>query len=75
MPKLETLWLRFVRDNLTAILIVTAILCALVLTTRHDPRLHPNTGFGPEWECTTMAQGDPVCIKKQPVDPNPAKSN
>jgi hypothetical protein len=23
-----------------------------------------NAGFGPDWQCTPQAQGDPVCIKK-----------
>jgi hypothetical protein len=73
MTKLE-MWLQFVCGNLTAILIMIAIFGVLVLASLRDPRLPPDTGFGPEWECTAMAKGDPVCIKKQPADPNPAKS-
>jgi hypothetical protein len=23
-----------------------------------------NAGFGPEWECTSVPQGDPVCLKR-----------
>jgi hypothetical protein len=23
-----------------------------------------NAGFGPDWECTPVPKGDPVCIKK-----------
>jgi hypothetical protein len=23
-----------------------------------------NAGFGPDWECTPMPQGDPVCVKR-----------
>jgi hypothetical protein len=26
-----------------------------------------NAGFGPEWDCTVVPQGEPICIKK----PNP----
>jgi hypothetical protein len=26
----------------------------------------PNNGFGPEWDCTSVGKGDPVCIKKPP---------
>ena len=22
------------------------------------------TGFGPEWDCTRVGKGDPVCVKK-----------
>jgi hypothetical protein len=25
---------------------------------------NPAPGFGPDWECTPQAQGDPTCIKK-----------
>jgi hypothetical protein len=28
------------------------------------PHFNQATGFGPEWECKNMAQGDPVCVKK-----------
>ncbi|ESY66284.1 hypothetical protein X742_19070 [Mesorhizobium sp. LNHC232B00] len=29
------------------------------------PGLGKNTnfGFGPEWQCTPMAKGDPICVK------------
>jgi hypothetical protein len=53
---------------------VIAVLCAFVFFSINGATLPRNAGFGPEWECTAMAKGDPVCIKKQPVDPNPAKS-
>jgi hypothetical protein len=23
-----------------------------------------NYGFGPEWQCTRQARGDPICIRK-----------
>lgn len=74
MTKLETLWLRYGRGNLTAILLVTAVFCAFVLFSINGATLPRNTGFGPEWDCTIMAKGDPVCIKKHPADPNLAKS-
>jgi hypothetical protein len=31
-------------------------------------RLKPNFGFGPDWNCTYVGQGDPVCVK-QPAKP------
>jgi hypothetical protein len=23
-----------------------------------------NAGFGPDWECTAQAKGEPICVKK-----------
>jgi hypothetical protein len=24
----------------------------------------PNAGFGPDWDCTPVPKGEPVCVKK-----------
>ncbi len=31
-----------------------------------NPRLHfsHSAGFGPDWECTPMPKGDPVCVRR-----------
>jgi hypothetical protein len=29
-------------------------------------RARANWGFGPEWDCTSVGRGEPVCIKKSP---------
>ncbi|ESX74611.1 hypothetical protein X754_19795 [Mesorhizobium sp. LNJC403B00] len=26
-------------------------------------RTDTNFGFGPEWQCTLMPKGDPICVK------------
>lgn len=72
MTKLGILWFQFLRGNLTAILLVTAVLCALIYVSVTGAKF--SSGFGPEWECTPMIQGDPVCTKKKPTDADPAKS-
>ncbi len=74
MTKLEILWFQFVRGNLTAILLMIAVLCIFIFFSINDATLPRKSGFGPEWECISMIQGDPICIKKKPIDPDPAKS-
>ena len=29
-------------------------------------RARTNWGFGPEWDCTSLGRGEPLCIKKSP---------
>jgi len=72
MTKLAIRWFQLLRGNLTAILLVTVVLCALIFVSVTGAKFSP--GFGPEWECTPMIHGDPVCTKKKPTDSNPAKS-
>jgi hypothetical protein len=31
------------------------------------PQQRANAGFGPDWECTGVGKGDPVCVKKTGV--------
>lgn len=28
-----------------------------------------NLGFGPDWDCTRVGKGDPVCVKRPPAHP------
>jgi hypothetical protein len=28
------------------------------------PQQRTNAGFGPDWECTGVGKGDPICVKK-----------
>jgi hypothetical protein len=37
-------------------------LCAFVYV--QYPTFRQPTGFGPDWDCQSVPQGDPVCIKK-----------
>ena len=51
--------------DLKAILLMVAIFAAVATVLALFPRLGKNTnfGFGPEWQCTPMAKGDPICVK------------
>ena len=46
--------------------IVFALLlaCAVVFVSVRFPFFHQATGFGPDWDCKVVPQGEPVCIKK-----------
>jgi hypothetical protein len=49
------------RICLAVLVVGIAVLVFLVVL----PRKLPNGGFGPEWQCTTMPNGEPaVCVKK-----------
>jgi hypothetical protein len=54
--------------NMKTILIALIVvgMAGLALMYQSLPRLHPNAGFGSDWDCTMQAKGDPVCIKKLP---------
>jgi hypothetical protein len=65
-------WLRWNPDlagNFKTLLLVVLIVGGLAVTLVYYPifplpRLNPNAGFGPDWDCTAQVKGDPVCIKK-----------
>jgi hypothetical protein len=49
-----------------AILLVVIVVgvCAAALMYPIFPRLNPNAGFGPDWDCTMQAKGDP-CLHQE----------
>jgi hypothetical protein len=57
--------------DVTAIILAIALIASVFIFTTlvKIPNLAPtwNTGFGPEWDCTSVGTGDPVCIKKPPA--------
>lgn len=62
-------WLRWhpgLAGNVKTILLVVIVvgMGAAALLYQIFPRLNPNVGFGPDWDCNMQAAGDPVCIKK-----------
>lgn len=62
-------WFRWKSDlDVKTILIVVIVVGMGAAALRYSlvPRLNPNAGFGPDWDCTMQAKGDPVCIKKLP---------
>jgi hypothetical protein len=54
------------RDILGAafVLAVVGVFIFLMIAFPNGVRQATNAGFGPEWECTFVAKGDPVCVKK-----------
>ena len=52
------------RADISGIVIVALVLAAIVFVGLFFPRLgQQNFGFGPEWQCTRMEKGDPICVK------------
>jgi hypothetical protein len=55
------------RGDVMGVLFVLLVVCLIALRFIWFPRnFQPNsaTGFGPEWDCTFVAKGEPICIKK-----------
>jgi hypothetical protein len=52
------------RSDIMGILFALVVACLFVFVVVRFPHFHQATGFGPEWNCTVMPKGDPVCIKK-----------
>jgi hypothetical protein len=63
-------WLQWNPDRngtIRLLLILFAILGIFAAVVIYAPDIQyrsANAGFGPDWQCTPQAQGDPVCIKK-----------
>lgn len=63
-------WLQWNPDRngtIRLLLILVAILGIFAAVVIYAPDIQyrsANAGFGPDWQCTPQAQGDPVCIKK-----------
>ena len=63
-------WLQWNPDRngtIRLLLILVAIIGVFAAVVIFAPDINyrsANAGFGPDWQCTPQAQGDPVCIKK-----------
>ena len=59
-------WHPDLADNVRTLLLVVVIvgLLGAGLVFFGIPFRNSNAGFGPEWECTPQAQGEPTCIKR-----------
>jgi hypothetical protein len=44
--------------------VVVCLLAFIMIRTPYPPLGRTNAGFGPDWECDDLPQGEPVCIKK-----------
>ncbi|SIO03316.1 hypothetical protein SAMN05443247_01527 [Bradyrhizobium erythrophlei] len=45
-------------------LFVVVVLCFLLFTYIRFPGFVAATGFGPDWDCKSVPQGEPICVKK-----------
>lgn len=50
------------RGNIAGILFMAVFLAVLGFVLFHPVR-DQNFGFGPEWQCTRMGGGDPICVR------------
>jgi hypothetical protein len=63
-------WLQWNPDRngtIRLLLILVAIISVFAAVVTYAPDINyrsASAGFGPDWQCTPQAQGDPVCIKK-----------
>ncbi len=53
------------RGDVLGGLFVLAVLCLLIfIYIRFPGRTAQTTGFGPDWDCKSVPQGDPICVKR-----------
>jgi len=57
-------WHVFRFGDVTAVLLLAAILVIMLVAFVELPVLTGNWGFGPDWECSNPGKGGPVCLKK-----------
>jgi hypothetical protein len=61
-------WRSLSSEDVRGIVLVAVLLVAVfcILVFYPDAGAKHNYGFGPEWECKPMQQGDPICVKRSP---------
>jgi hypothetical protein len=53
------------RGDVMGILFIVVVLGLISLSFYWFPNSKPNNnGFGPDWDCTPVPKGQPICIKK-----------
>ena len=63
-------WLQWTPDRnsilgvVFALIMLVSVFAFLVMYFPDFQQRKASVGFGPDWECTAQAKGDPVCIKK-----------
>ena len=64
----EMKWLPPRRGDIAAVIVFALLVAAYVGFVSAYPSggLVLHRGFGPEWNCTKIGRGEPVCIKKSP---------
>ena len=51
------------RGDMAGILLMAVVLGALAFALLFLPQRELNFGFGPEWQCARMGEGDPICVR------------
>ena len=59
-------WLswQFTRTDVFGGLFAVILICVCVVILVRHPSVHQATGFGPDWECKSIPNSEPVCMKK-----------
>jgi len=52
------------RADVLGILFALILVCLCGFVFVQYPLFRQPAGFGPDWNCQSMPEGDPVCIKK-----------
>jgi hypothetical protein len=62
-------WLPPSGGDLVAIILGAVLLAAVFLVLFRAPNMarSTNAGFGPDWDCTAVPKGEPICIKRPPT--------
>ena len=56
-------WPYLKRGDITGILFVAVLFTVITLVMLFLPQLKQDFGFGPEWQCAPMEEGDPICVR------------
>jgi hypothetical protein len=52
------------RSEAVGVLFVLVVIGGILFVWVQYPGFRGATGFGPDWNCTSVAKGDPICVKK-----------
>ena len=65
-------WVMSSCRDVVAALVLIALVGILAFAFIKYPAGSREAGFGPEWDCRYVGQGDPVCVKRPPGTNPPA---
>lgn len=59
-------WLRWqlARSDVFVVLFAVVLICVCAVVLVRYPSVHQASGFGPDWDCKSVPNSEPVCIKK-----------
>jgi hypothetical protein len=55
---------QFTRTDVFGGLFAVILICVCAVILVRHPSLDQATGFGPDWECKSIPNSEPVCMKK-----------